>query len=98
MMLDTEIQDPAKLAVTSPAETPVEVSGIFHNNIICYYYYHFIIIILINKDAIELSRKLNALKKNFCTQRSLMINAFSRTTQLLSPKQQALLLLKLRIF
>lgn len=48
-------------------------------------------------DAVELSRKLNALKKNFCTQRNLMINAFSRTGQLLSPKQQALLLLKLQI-
>jgi len=69
-----ELQDPSKLIVPTPPETPVEVS-----------------------DAIELSRKLNALKKNFCNQRNLMINAFSRTAQLLSPKQQALLLLKLQI-
>lgn len=49
-------------------------------------------------DAIELSRKLNSLKKNFCAQRNLMINAFSRLGQVLNPRQQALLLLKLRIF
>lgn len=48
-------------------------------------------------DAIELSRKLNLLKKNFCTQRNLMINAFSRTSQMLTPRQQALLLVKLQI-
>lgn len=48
-------------------------------------------------DAIELSRKMNLLKKNFVTQRNLMINAFSRLGQLLSPRQQAQLLLKLQI-
>lgn len=48
-------------------------------------------------DIIELSRKLNALKKNFCTQRNLMLNAFARLGQLLTPRQQAMLLVRIRI-
>jgi hypothetical protein len=48
-------------------------------------------------DIIELSRKLNALKKNFCTQRNLMLNAFARLSQLLSPRQQAMLLVRIHI-
>jgi hypothetical protein len=49
-------------------------------------------------DIIELSRKLNTLKKNFCTQRNLMLNAFARLSQLLSPRQQAMLLVRIRIY
>jgi hypothetical protein len=48
-------------------------------------------------DIIELSRKLNSLKKNFCTQRNLMINAFSRLGQILTPRQQAMLLVRINI-
>lgn len=48
-------------------------------------------------DIIELSRKLNTLKKNFCTTRNLMLNAFARLSQILSPRQQAMLLVRIRI-
>jgi len=48
-------------------------------------------------DIIELSRKLNALKKNFCAQRNLMLNAFARLGQLLTPRQQAMLLVRIHI-
>jgi len=48
-------------------------------------------------DVIEMSRKLNALKKNFCAQRNLVINAFARLSQILTPRQQAMILVRAQI-
>jgi len=52
--------------------------------------------LLENTEILEFSHQLNCLKKNFLGQRNMVIDMHNQLGQVLGPKQQAMILVKIR--